>query len=276
MRIPIAVCSIALVFAGVAMAQSRRDEIKKITTDFENAQQAFFKKYGEAKTDDERNQLYQKENPDPATWAPKIWAIIDADPKDEAALEGLTWIGTHVSGQDRTKAIDLLSKNHIKSEGVGDVCTQLYQPSPENEAFMRKVLEENPNATAQGKACYALAKLLVQAKEAKEELGGERGKSLEQYYGKPTVEWLKGLDSGDVQSDVEELFERCASDFADVEYMKGYKTVGQLAKGDLFELQNLVIGKTAPEITGKDQDGTEFKLSDYRGKVVVIDFWGYW
>jgi hypothetical protein len=31
--------------------------------------------------------------------------------------------------------------------------------------------------------------------------------------------------------------------------------------------------KTAPEIVGTDQDGKEFKLSDYRGKVVMLDFW---
>ena len=30
---------------------------------------------------------------------------------------------------------------------------------------------------------------------------------------------------------------------------------------------------TAPEIVGTDQDGKEFKLSDFRGKVVMLDFW---
>ena len=39
---------------------------------------------------------------------------------------------------------------------------------------------------------------------------------------------------------------------------------------------NLVIGKTAPEIVGEDLDGKHFKLSDYRGKVVLLDFWGNW
>ena len=29
----------------------------------------------------------------------------------------------------------------------------------------------------------------------------------------------------------------------------------------------------APEIAGVDQDGKEFKLSDYRGKVVMLEFW---
>lgn len=38
----------------------------------------------------------------------------------------------------------------------------------------------------------------------------------------------------------------------------------------------LNIGQRAPEIEGEDIDGVAFKLSDYRGKVVVLDFWGDW
>jgi peroxiredoxin len=32
----------------------------------------------------------------------------------------------------------------------------------------------------------------------------------------------------------------------------------------------------APEITGTDIDGHAMKLSDFRGKVVLLDFWGHW
>ena len=38
----------------------------------------------------------------------------------------------------------------------------------------------------------------------------------------------------------------------------------------------LAAGKLAPEIEGEDIDGQTFKLSDYRGKVVLLDFWGNW
>jgi len=38
----------------------------------------------------------------------------------------------------------------------------------------------------------------------------------------------------------------------------------------------LEIGSVAPDIEGNDLDGVAFKLSDYRGKVVVLDFWGDW
>jgi hypothetical protein len=30
------------------------------------------------------------------------------------------------------------------------------------------------------------------------------------------------------------------------------------------------------EIQGEDIDGRRFKLSHYRGKVVLLDFWGHW
>ena len=32
----------------------------------------------------------------------------------------------------------------------------------------------------------------------------------------------------------------------------------------------------APEIAGADLDGVPLRLSDYRGKVVLLDFWGDW
>lgn len=32
-------------------------------------------------------------------------------------------------------------------------------------------------------------------------------------------------------------------------------------------------GKPAPSIRGADADGQSFQLSDYRGKVVLLDFW---
>jgi hypothetical protein len=35
-------------------------------------------------------------------------------------------------------------------------------------------------------------------------------------------------------------------------------------------------GTVAPDIEGVDLDGVAFKLSDYRGKVVFLDFWGDW
>jgi hypothetical protein len=48
------------------------------------------------------------------------------------------------------------------------------------------------------------------------------------------------------------------------------------AENELRVLRTLRVGKEAPEIKGPDLDGKDFKLSDYRGKVVLLDFWGHW
>lgn len=44
----------------------------------------------------------------------------------------------------------------------------------------------------------------------------------------------------------------------------------------LLQAMRFSVGKMAPEITGPDIDGVEFSLTDYRGKIVVLDFWGDW
>ena len=41
-------------------------------------------------------------------------------------------------------------------------------------------------------------------------------------------------------------------------------------------LRNIKVGAIAPNIEGVDLDDVEFQLTDYRGRVVVIDFWGDW
>jgi len=48
------------------------------------------------------------------------------------------------------------------------------------------------------------------------------------------------------------------------------------AEGRIFRYSNLVVGKTIPDFETVDADGNAFRLSDYRGKVTVVDFWGFW
>lgn len=56
----------------------------------------------------------------------------------------------------------------------------------------------------------------------------------------------------------------------------GRRDIAGYAKQKLFASQHLRIGKVAPEVEGEDAEGKQFKLSDYRGKVVFFNFWGDW
>ena len=44
----------------------------------------------------------------------------------------------------------------------------------------------------------------------------------------------------------------------------------------LDELLNLAVGQAGSEIEGVDLSGKPLKLSDYKGKVVMLVFWGTW
>ena len=45
---------------------------------------------------------------------------------------------------------------------------------------------------------------------------------------------------------------------------------------ELDKAKSFLIGGTAPDFTQKTPEGTDFSLSDLRGKVVLIDFWASW
>ena len=62
--------------------------------------------------------------------------------------------------------------------------------------------------------------------------------------------------------------------FAKVPYQK--TTFGQAADEELYFYTHLAVGCPAPATVGEDADGAVFRLDDYRGKVVMLRFWGDW
>ncbi len=54
------------------------------------------------------------------------------------------------------------------------------------------------------------------------------------------------------------------------------QTLGQFAEEALDEMHALAPGQPAPEVDGKDLEGRTLHLSELRGKVVLLVFWGTW
>ncbi len=50
----------------------------------------------------------------------------------------------------------------------------------------------------------------------------------------------------------------------------------KLARIKIDKFLIIRVGEPAPEFAGKTVDGNELKLSDLRGKVVLVDFWATW
>ena len=71
-------------------------------------------------------------------------------------------------------------------------------------------------------------------------------------------------------------FAMLVEDFAAVPWRA--TTFGAIADAYLNPLSpdDLDVGKPAPEIIGVDETGAPMRLSDFKGRVVLLDFWGDW
>jgi hypothetical protein len=228
-----------------AKPQTPEEQFKALAKEYNDAQQAFFKSARAAKTDEERKKLVR---PSVEKYEKQIFELAEKNPKDPFAVDALLWVVQH-GGSSGDEALSILAKDHLQDKRVGTIAMNLvYSRSPSAEKMLRGILEHNPEHTVQGQAAFALAKYL---KQKADKAGSADTKEAEKY------------------------FTLTAEKYGDVKYY-GKKTLGDAAKGSLFELRNLGIGMNVPEIEGKDIDEKPFKLTDYRGKVVLLDFWGNW
>jgi len=86
---------------------------------------------------------------------------------------------------------------------------------------------------------------------------------------------MKKFDSAKLETESLKLFKELGEKYPKQVIIPGL-TVGQMATSSIFEIEHLGVGKVAPEIVGEDLDGAKFKLSDYRGQVVMLSFWASW
>jgi AhpC/TSA family len=141
----------------------------------------------------------------------------------------------------------------MTAKRLTSVCAMMaFDTDKTSEALLRGLLEKDARPEVQGAATVILAKLLWRRAD---ELPPEEGQA-----------------AAKLIKESEDLYEKALAKYADVD-LQGRGTVGKKAKSDLYSLRNLSLGKVAPEIAAEDQDGKQFKLSDYRGKVVLLDFW---
>lgn len=55
-----------------------------------------------------------------------------------------------------------------------------------------------------------------------------------------------------------------------------FTATGEVVSGMKGLSPTVQLDQPAPDFEINDQFGKAWKLSDYRGKVVLIDFWAYW
>lgn len=172
------------------------------------------------------------------------------------------------------RTVALVLRDHLLSDQLGPIIDRMrYAYRIDYERCLQAVLDKNPHRDVKGLTCMVLAQYLsdklrmLQLSDDRAELAS----CFDIVFGKDYLPEWRRRDRDKLAKRIESLFERVDNEFSDVKFRGG--TVGEVAKRELYAIRNLSVGKVAPDIVGKDQDGVPFKLSDYREKVVLLYFW---
>ncbi len=238
-----------------AQADSKQQDEKPAT--LREQYQALMKEYNEAVAETRRQlqntELTAEERKAIVDAAPKVDALaekvnqlIAAEPKSDVAFEAHLFLARSTrAGKIFDAAVAAVFENFSDSERLADLASVAPMGTPASNELLNKILEVSPHESVKGKVTYTMANMLSRSEDEESE--------------KRCIE----------------LLETIQAKYAAIDAGRG-QTLGKLADRLLFAIQNLKVGKTAPDIVAKDLDEVEFKLSDYRGKVVVLDFWGDW
>jgi len=230
--------------------KERADQLKELEADFKKAFPEVVKEWRAATSDGEREKALAKVDPLIARGI----KIVEADPKDAVSLDTLMFLrGSKPEPPDQVVA--LLGEHHANNEKLHALLpTFAGSKSAAVQSLLRAVMAKAESKDAKGTASFVLAKSL----NAKAESA------------------VDAADASKFGAEAEALLEKASKEYGDVKLGRGSETIKEVAEKALFEIRNLSIGKTAPEVISKDLEDKETKLTGLRGKVVVLDIWATW
>ncbi len=230
--------------------------------DYTKEQEKLRQTYQTASTAEEKRVVRETLLPElEASFAERFLDFARRYPEEEQAVNAIVWLCTRSdlgpqTDQIQDEAIDLYVQHHIQSRTLSESIRRLAaaDSGKSGEKLLRVIQEKSPHRRVQAMACLGLAE-------------HTRAKAEAAYY-------QKRPDAEQLNQEAEKLYQQIADGYRDVIFEGS--SLAAVANANLVELRTLGLGKPAPESEGEDIDGKSFKLSDYRGKVVLLSFWGFW
>ena len=238
-------------------------KLDSIRNEFKKLQDDVIQEYKDAKSPEEAQKLIPKIQKNllklpREDFAKKALALSKTlKSSDQGSFDSLVFAMSMVArGSNKEimkEAVDLIVKDHSKNPKMASVLGFI-STSPDGAAILEKIATKTEDRNIAGLAWYAITE------------------NLQQQTGEVGIKQAEELNKR-----TEMIYEKLAKDYADVAMANGRGTIGSTIKAALFELQNLSIGKVAPEVLCLNIDGDkDDKLSNYKGKVVVLDIWATW
>lgn len=217
-------------------------EFNALNKELNQASTKFYKDYKEARKKDPSIAYDFSKHPNHA-FAPRFQEFADKWKGTPGAVRALNAL-MRLAPEKKKKAVleRLLDDDHI---GLKDIASALfnirYAYWADRAAALKRIIEKSPHRDVRGKAMLQLGWV--------------------DKYTKPKLAL--------------EVLEQVKREYGDVPY-RGRQTLSVQADREIFEITRLSVGNEAPDIVGEDIGGVAMRLSDYRGRVVFLDFWGDW
>ena len=274
------------------------EDLKALRAQVDKVNSAY-KAYLNATDGDQRHKLWEAYEQANDALIPEILGANRNAPNSPEVFELLEWIVTNERINALSlrpygrQAVEILRNGYTSYPNLGPVCKALaLEGDPDDKStmeFLQIVAEKNPNRNARGFAGFALARLTKSKAEGLaflECLPPHIYTNLYRNVAEADADYRRASKNGGSTAffqQAEQLFEALVKKYADCpnfESGPGLRqpkpTLGEQAQVELYECQHLVPGRTVPELEGEDLNGHKFKLSDYRGKIVVLSFWASW
>jgi len=265
----LAACFVAipLIFAGQADKKEEKKEEKKdltpkeqlaaIQKEHRDNEKTLEEKFQESTDPAEKKKLqveFQKASP----FAEKSLALAQADPKSDLAFDALLFaLSVGPLNESRPKVLALMTEHHVDQERFARVVPTLARDEPAVATkTLEGILSRTKNKSVKGVTLLSLGNLTADAADAYFSVDQPKSDAM-------AAKALKYLQ--DVQKN-----------YAEVSLSPRMPNMGEQAEGRVFELTKLRVGMTAPEVESETLAGKKAKLSDLRGKVVVLDIWATW
>jgi len=182
--------------------------------------------------------------------------LVASNPKDEPALDGLIFLSKFIEVAEVEESLSialddgskmdpmaLLLEHHSSNPKISKASRRLPR-GEETDIFLHKLVQKTYN---------------------------------------PSVRWAAGaqLFSSHRRNNRTDAMEKLAVELSEDRYLEGVVaglnlSARQWALNKVREIRTLGIGNVIPEVSGEKLDGDPGSITEYRGKVVVLDVWTTW
>lgn len=249
-------------------------DLEKINSDYVAAAEALKAEMDQLESDQEKAARYEEKNPD-REYTRNLLALVQRFPATDAAFTaGMTIILEYPEREPFPAAMDLILEHHgqrVEWQKLASGYLELV-PSRQIEDWMRKMIERAANDEVKVQMTYLLYRYFDQFPTFAATL--EYNPEVKQRFSDARIEYIYHRNT-EVREELLASLKDLKETYPDVK-ADGNRLVKDVMDGPIFELEHLQVGSVAPDIEGTDFDGVKFRLSDYRGKVVMLDFWGQW